>query len=99
MYEDYGEGFVVTFERLTARRDPIYQAIEPGRYREHLLLGGTAIAAGLAAELKRVVPAVREVAVPEGGAGSPGSGGLAPGRARGRAPHSARCSPSGQASV
>jgi 2,5-furandicarboxylate decarboxylase 1 len=69
MYEDYGEGFVVTFERLTARRDPIYQAIEPGRYREHLLLGGTAIAAGLAAELKRVVPAVREVAVPEGGAG------------------------------
>jgi 2,5-furandicarboxylate decarboxylase 1 len=69
MYEDYGEGWVVTFERLTARRDPIYQAIEPGRYREHLLLGGTAIAAGLAAEVKRVVPAVREVAVPEGGAG------------------------------
>ncbi len=69
MYEDYGEGWVVTFDRLTTRRDPIYQAIEPGRYREHLLLGGTAIAAGLAAELKRVVPAVREVAVPEGGAG------------------------------
>ncbi|MGO9820227.1 MAG: UbiD family decarboxylase [Solirubrobacteraceae bacterium] len=69
MYEDYGEGWVVTFERLTARRQPIYQAIEPGRYREHLLLGGTAIAAGLAAELRRVVPAVREVAVPEGGAG------------------------------
>jgi UbiD family decarboxylase len=69
MYEDYGEGWVVTFERLTARRDPIYQAIEPGRYREHVLLGGTAIAAGLAAELRRLVPAVREVAVPEGGAG------------------------------
>jgi 4-hydroxy-3-polyprenylbenzoate decarboxylase len=69
MYEDYGEGWVVTFDRLTTRRDPIYQAIEPGRYREHLLLGGTAIAAGLAAELRRVVPAVREVAVPEGGAG------------------------------
>jgi 4-hydroxy-3-polyprenylbenzoate decarboxylase len=60
---------VVTFDRLTMRRDAIYQAIEPGRHREHLLLGGTAIAAGLAAELRRVVPAVRQVAVPEGGAG------------------------------
>ncbi len=47
----------------------IYQAIEPGRHREHLLLGGVAIAAGLMAELRRVVPAVRAVAVPEGGAG------------------------------
>lgn len=69
MYEDYGDGWVVTFDRMTTRRDPVYQAIEPGRYREHLLLGGTAIAAGLAAELRRVVGAVREVAVPEGGAG------------------------------
>ena len=69
MYEDYGSGSVVTFDRMTTRRDPIYQAIEPGRYREHLLLGGTAIAAGLTAELRRVIPAVREVAVPEGGAG------------------------------
>jgi 2,5-furandicarboxylate decarboxylase 1 len=69
MYENYGPGVVVTFGRLTMRRDAIYQAIEPGRYREHLLLGGTAIAAGLTAELRRVVPAVRAVAVPEGGAG------------------------------
>ncbi len=69
MYEDYGPGAVVTFHRLTTRREPIYQAIEPGRHREHLLLGGTAIAAGLTAELRRIVPAVRAVAVPEGGAG------------------------------
>jgi 2,5-furandicarboxylate decarboxylase 1 len=69
MYEDYGAGAVVTFDRLTMRRDPIYQAIEPGRHPEHLLLGGTAIAAGLTAELRRVVPAVHAVAVPEGGAG------------------------------
>jgi 2,5-furandicarboxylate decarboxylase 1 len=69
MYENYGPGMVVTFERLTSRREPIYQAIEPGRHREHVLLGATAIAAGLAAELRRVVPAVRSVAVPEGGAG------------------------------
>jgi 4-hydroxy-3-polyprenylbenzoate decarboxylase len=69
MYEDYGRGSVVTFERLTMRRDAIFQVIEPGRHPEHLLLGGTAIAAGLAAQLRRVVPAVRAVAVPEGGAG------------------------------
>jgi 2,5-furandicarboxylate decarboxylase 1 len=69
MYEDYGSSPVVTFQRLTMRRDAIYQAIEPGRHREHLLLGGVAIAAGLMAELRRVVPAVRAVAVPEGGAG------------------------------
>lgn len=69
MYEDYGEGPVVTFTRMTTRRDPILQVVQPGRHREHLLLGGVAIAAGLMAELRRVVPAVREVAVPEGGAG------------------------------
>ncbi len=69
MYEAYGPGPVVTFQRLTMRRDAIYQAIEPGRHREHLLLGGVAIAAGLMAELRRVVPAARAVAVPEGGAG------------------------------
>ncbi|HWE10462.1 MAG TPA: UbiD family decarboxylase [Solirubrobacteraceae bacterium] len=69
MYEDYGPGAVASFSRLTMRRDAIYQAIEPGRHAEHLLLGGTAIAAGLEAQLRRVVPAVRAVAVPEGGAG------------------------------
>jgi 4-hydroxy-3-polyprenylbenzoate decarboxylase len=69
MYEDYGDGPIVTFQRMTTRRDPILQVVQPGRHREHLLLGGVAIAAGLTAELRRVVPAVREVAVPEGGAG------------------------------
>ncbi|HEX5195248.1 MAG TPA: UbiD family decarboxylase [Solirubrobacteraceae bacterium] len=69
MYEDYGEGPVVTFDRMTTRRDPILQVVQPGRHREHLLLGGVAIAAGLTAELRRIVPAVTEVAVPEGGAG------------------------------
>jgi 2,5-furandicarboxylate decarboxylase 1 len=69
MYEDYGSGMVVTFDRLTMRRDAIFQVIEPGRHPEHLLLGGTAIAAGLTAELRRLVPAVASVAVPEAGAG------------------------------
>jgi len=69
MYEDYGAGSVVTFDRLTRRHDALFQVIEPGRHPEHLLLGGVAIAAGLAAALRRVVPAVTAVAVPETGAG------------------------------
>jgi len=69
MYEDYGSASVATFDRLTMRRDAIFQVIEPGRHPEHLLLGGVAIAAGLLATLRRVVPAVRAVAVPEAGAG------------------------------
>jgi UbiD family decarboxylase len=69
MYENYGPGMVVTVDRVTMRRDAIYQAIEPGRHPEHLLLGGTAIAAGLAAELRRLIPETVAVAVPEAGAG------------------------------
>jgi 2,5-furandicarboxylate decarboxylase 1 len=69
MYENYGPGMVATFDRLTMRHDAIYQAIEPGRHPEHLLLGGTAIAAGLAAELRRLIPETVAVAVPEAGAG------------------------------
>ncbi|MGH2851963.1 MAG: UbiD family decarboxylase, partial [Solirubrobacteraceae bacterium] len=69
MYEDYGTGSVASFDRMTTRRDPVFQVIEPGRHPEHLLLGGVSIAAGLAAALARTVPAVRAVAVPEGGAG------------------------------
>jgi len=68
-YEDYGTGSVVTFERMTMRRDAILQVVEPGRHPEHLLLGGVSIAAGLAATLRRTIPTVRAVAVPEGGAG------------------------------
>jgi len=68
-YEDYGTGSVVTFERMTMRRDAVLQVVEPGRHAEHLLLGGVSIAAGLAAMLRRTMPGVRAVAVPEGGAG------------------------------
>src|SRR5579871_3169758 len=39
MYEDYGRGGVVTFERLTSRREPLFQVVEPGRHGEHVLLG------------------------------------------------------------
>ena len=44
------------------RRDAILQVVEPGRHPEHVLLGGVSIAAGLAATLRRTIPAVRAVA-------------------------------------
>jgi 2,5-furandicarboxylate decarboxylase 1 len=69
MYEEYGEGFVVAFDRLTRRRDALFQVIEPGYHSEHVLLAAVAIGAGLTVSLRHYVPAVREVAVPEGGSG------------------------------
>ena len=68
-YERYGAAATATFQRLTHRRDAIYQAILPGFHPEHALLGGVAIAAGLERELRARVPAVRAVAVPESGGG------------------------------
>lgn len=69
LYEDYGPGVTALFSRLTRRRDAIFQVILPGYHREHCLLGGVAIAAGLARPARASVPAVREVAVGMGGAG------------------------------
>jgi len=68
-YEDYGAGQVVTFARLTSRRDPLFQVVMPGRHAEHVWLGAVAIAAGLAHRLAATIPAVRRVAVTPGGAG------------------------------
>ncbi len=69
MYEDYGAGFVVTVDRLTRRSDALLHVIEPGNHPEHVLLGGVAIAAGLAARLRPSFPFLSEVAMPEGGSG------------------------------
>lgn len=69
MYENYGDGIVATFSRLTRRRDAIFQVVLPGHYHEHCLLGGVAIAAGLLRGVRAAVPCVREVAVGFGGAG------------------------------
>jgi 2,5-furandicarboxylate decarboxylase 1 len=68
-YERYGSAATATFHRLTRRADAIYQAILPGFHPEHALLGGVAIAAGLERKLRRLVPSVAAVAVPESGAG------------------------------
>lgn len=69
MYEPYGSGPVATFHCLTRRNDALFQIIEPGYYPEHTLIGGVAIAAGLARALRAVAVPVREVAVGHGGCG------------------------------
>jgi 4-hydroxy-3-polyprenylbenzoate decarboxylase len=69
LYEDYGPGILATFSHLTRRRDAMFQVVLPGYHREHCLLGGVAIAAGLARAARATVPALSEVAVGVGGAG------------------------------
>jgi len=69
LYEDYGAGIAATFTHLTRRSDALFQVVLPGYHSEHCLLGGIAIAAGLARAARMSVPAVREVAVGMGGAG------------------------------
>ena len=63
LYENYGRGYVVEFNRLMRRRDAMLQVIQPGYYPEHVWIGGEAIAAGLARRLNA------RVAVTPGGAG------------------------------
>ncbi len=69
LYEDYGPGILATFSRLTRRQNAVFQVVLPGYHREHCLLGGVAIAAGLARAVRAAVPVLREVAVGMGGAG------------------------------
>lgn len=69
MYEPYGSGPVASFTRLTRRSDALFQVIQPGYYPEHTLIGGIAIAAGLAQTLRAAAIPVREVAVGHGGCG------------------------------
>ncbi len=69
LYENYGAGIVATFSHLTRRHDALFQVILPGYHREHCLIGGVAIAAGLARVVRASVPALKEVAVGLGGAG------------------------------
>jgi 4-hydroxy-3-polyprenylbenzoate decarboxylase len=69
LYENYGNGVVATFSRLTRRADAIFQVVLPGYHPEHCLLGGVAIAAGLARAARASVACVTQVAVGFGGAG------------------------------
>ena len=69
LYERYGSGAVVTFSRLTRRNDALFQVIQPGYHPEHTLIGGVAIAAGLARRLVDAGFPVKQVAVGHGGCG------------------------------
>ena len=69
MYENYGDSYVVTFDRLTRREDAFLQVVLPGYFAEHVMLGAVSIAAGLRRHLRGLIPAVRRVAVPYSAAG------------------------------
>jgi 2,5-furandicarboxylate decarboxylase 1 len=69
LYEDYGSGFLATFDALTRRSDAIFQVIEPGYHREHMYLAALPIAAGLFDTLAAGASSVRDIAVTEAGAG------------------------------
>ena len=69
MYENYGDGCVVTFERMTRREDAFLQVVLPGCFGEHVMLGAVSIAAGLRRHLRTMIPGVSRVAVPFGAAG------------------------------
>lgn len=68
-YVYYGPGQSFRVSAVTHRQDAIYQAILPGFAPEHLLLGGEAIGATTCMALKKVIPAVRQVLITEGGMG------------------------------
>lgn len=68
-YHDYGPGYAVDFRTTMRRAAPVLQVIVPGLHREHLLLGAVSIAAGMLDRLREIAPNVRDVAVPEPGAG------------------------------
>ncbi len=68
-YVRYGPGIGGEIRCVTRRKDAIFQAILPGFASEHCLLGAVAIGATLRYELSRTVPAVRNVAITDGGMG------------------------------
>jgi 4-hydroxy-3-polyprenylbenzoate decarboxylase len=69
LYENYGNGFLATFDALTRRSDAIFQVIEPGYHREHMYLAALPIGAGLFDAIAAAAPSMRDLAVTEAGAG------------------------------
>lgn len=68
-YHEYGPGLVTKILGIQSVNKPIVPIIVPGFHSEHLLIGAVSIAAGLASVLKKVEPAIKEVAVPYTGNG------------------------------
>jgi UbiD family decarboxylase len=68
-YVDYGPGVGVAIHCVTHREKPVYQAVLPGFFAEHCLLGGLAIGTTLCADLQRMIPSVKRVLITDGGMG------------------------------
>jgi UbiD family decarboxylase len=68
-YVDYGPGIGGSLRCVTHREHPVYQAVLPGFFAEHCLLGGLAIGTTLYAALQRMIPSVKQVLVTDGGMG------------------------------
>lgn len=68
-YVDYGPGLGVAIRCVTHREKPVYQAVLPGFFAEHCLLGGLAIGTTLCAALQKMIPAVRRALITDGGMG------------------------------
>jgi UbiD family decarboxylase len=68
-YVDYGPGVGVVIRCVTHRQQPLYQAVLPGFFAEHCLLGGLAIGTTLCADLQRMIPSVKRVLITDGGMG------------------------------
>jgi UbiD family decarboxylase len=68
-YVDYGPGIGATVHCVTHRDQPVYQAVLPGFFAEHCLLGGLAIGTTLCAALQKMIPSVRRVLITDGGMG------------------------------
>jgi UbiD family decarboxylase len=68
-YVRYGPGIGVSASAVTHRKDAIYQAILPGYASEHCLLGAVAIGTIVCQSLQKIIPAVRQVHITEGGMG------------------------------
>ena len=69
MYVHYKRGPVVTFSRLSRRKDAIYQAVLPGFHPEHILIGAVAIGATSGRAIGNAVPSFERIAVTQAGCG------------------------------
>jgi len=69
MYVHYKRGPVVTFHRLSRRRDAIFQVVQPGFHPEHILIGAVAIGATTGRAVRAAVPSFERLVVTEAGSG------------------------------
>jgi 2,5-furandicarboxylate decarboxylase 1 len=69
IYEDYGASPIARVCAIHHRRDALFQQIATSRSAEHMLIGAAMIEATTFRAIREVVPSVRDVRVPLGGAG------------------------------